>query len=79
MYVLCRTGLICRIDELTPLPLNVGGEPGWVVIARTRHKDIHVGSVATSCRSRSWKSLPTLTLDTPLTFPMDSTIVAEGV
>ena len=22
----------------------IGGEPGWVVIARTRHEDIHVGS-----------------------------------
>ena len=26
----------------------VGGEPEWLVIARTRHEDIHVGSVATS-------------------------------
>ena len=26
----------------------IGGEPGWLVIARTRHKHIRVGSVATS-------------------------------
>jgi len=26
----------------------VGGEPGWLVIARTRHKHVPVGSVATS-------------------------------
>ena len=23
---------------------DVGGEPGWVVIARTRHEDIHVAT-----------------------------------
>ena len=58
---------------------DVGGEPGWVVIARTRHEDIHVGSVATSL------SLTVLAITThPGSghaggIPMDSTIVAEGV
>jgi hypothetical protein len=31
------------------------------------------------CRSRSRPSLPTLTLDTPMAFPMDSTTVGKGV
>ncbi len=31
------------------------------------------------CRSRSWQSIPTPALDTPMVFPMASTIVAEGV
>ena len=39
-----------RLIALNPMLSNcvVGGEPGWLVIARTRHKHVRVGSVATS-------------------------------
>ena len=37
-----------RVRALLSHLIFSSGEPGWVVTARTRHKDIHVGSVATS-------------------------------